>query len=289
MKERNEMKSKCLGTVFFFLGFMLFITVSTSVAGVNMDLQHKLTMDNAPLDVVASPDGKFVFILTAAGDIAVFDRKGILQNKIHVGNQVDQIKMDPQGDRLFLTSRSEKTVRIIALDFFVEIDTENSPAKGPRNAPVVLAVFSDFQCPYCARLSPELEQLLKQFPKSVKVVFKNFPLSSHKFAKKAAAAALAAECQGKFWEFHDELFKNYRNLDDKKINEIALKVGLNEAQFNADRHNPETLAKIERDYEEGQAIEVRGIPAIFMNGRRVNNRDIKDLPDMIKKELKKTH
>lgn len=129
--------------------------------------------------------------------------------------------------------------------------------------------------------------MLKKHPKSVKVAFKNFPLSSHKFAKKAAAAALAAECQGKFWEFHDELFKNYRSLNDKKINDIALKVGLNEAQFNKDRQDPEILAKINRDYEEGQKLEVTGIPAIFMNGRRIGNRDIKKLPSMVAKELKK--
>ena len=130
--------------------------------------------------------------------------------------------------------------------------------------------------------------MLKQYPKSVKIVFKNFPLSSHKFAKKAAAAALAAECQGKFWEFHDELFKNYRNLNDKKILDIALKVGLNETQFNKDRQDPEILAKVNRDYEEGQKIEVTGIPAIFMNGRRIENRDIKKLPSMVAEELKKT-
>lgn len=130
--------------------------------------------------------------------------------------------------------------------------------------------------------------MLKQYPKSVKIVFKNFPLSSHKFAKKAAAAALAAECQGKFWEFHDELFKSYRNLNDKKILDIALKVGLNEAQFNKDRQDPEILAKVNRDYEEGQKIEVTGIPAIFMNGRRIENRDIKKLPSMVAEELKKT-
>ena len=130
--------------------------------------------------------------------------------------------------------------------------------------------------------------MLKQYPKSVKVVFKNFPLSNHKFAKKAAAAALAAECQGKFWEFHDELFKNYRNLNDKKIDDIALKVGLDEAQFNTDRKNPEILGKIKGDYEEGQKIGVKGIPAIFMNGRRINNRDVKDLPKMVEKALKKT-
>ena len=139
------MKLKCLGLVFLFMGFMLFAAVSTPFAGVKMDLQHKLTLNNPPLDVVATPDGKFIFVLTDTGDISVFDQKGILQNKIHVGDQVDQIKMDPQGKRLFVTSRSKKAIQIIGLEFFVEIDTADSPIKGPRNAPVVLAVFSDFQ------------------------------------------------------------------------------------------------------------------------------------------------
>ena len=137
-------------------------------------------------------------------------------------------------------------------------------------------------------MSPKLEQLLKQYPKSVKVVFKNFPLSNHKFARKAAAAALAAERQGKFWEFHDELFKHYRNLNDKKIFDIAQKMGLNEAQFNKDRQDPEILGKINLDYEEGQKIEVKGIPAVFMNGRRVKNRDMRNLRDMVEKQLEKT-
>jgi len=130
--------------------------------------------------------------------------------------------------------------------------------------------------------------LLKQYPKSVKVVFKNFPLNSHKFAGKAAAAALAAERQGKFWEFHDELFKHYRNLNDKKILDIAQKMGLDEAQFNKDRQDPEILGKSNLDYEEGQKIEVKGIPAVFMNGRRIKNRDMRNLKDMVKKQLEKT-
>jgi len=130
--------------------------------------------------------------------------------------------------------------------------------------------------------------LLKQYPKSVKVVFKNFPLSNHKFARKAAAAALAAERQGKFWEFHDELFKHYRNLSDKKILNIAQGLGLDVDQFNKDRMDPTILGKINLDYEEGQKIEVKGIPAVFMNGRRIKNRDIRNLKDMIEKQLEKT-
>jgi len=130
--------------------------------------------------------------------------------------------------------------------------------------------------------------LLKQYPKSVKVVFKNFPLSNHKFARKAAAAALAAGRQGKFWEFHDELFRHYRTLNDKKITVIAQKLGLDEARFNKDRQDPVILKKINLDYEEGQKIEVKGIPAVFMNGRRIQNRDMKNLKAVVEKQLEKT-
>ncbi len=118
---------------------------STSFAGVNMDLQHKLTMDNPPVDMLATPDGKYIFVLTDKGNISIFDQNGVLLNKIHVGDKAEQIRMDPQGTRLFVTSASEKSVQVFALDFFVEINTAGAPSKGPQNAPVVLAVFSDFQ------------------------------------------------------------------------------------------------------------------------------------------------
>lgn len=130
--------------------------------------------------------------------------------------------------------------------------------------------------------------MLKKNPKTVKVVFKNFPLRNHRFAAKAAAAALAAGRQGKFWEFHDELFKNYGQLSDKKINEIAQKLGLNEAHFKKDRKDPLILAKVREDYQEGINSGVRGVPAVFVNGRRVRSRNVQGFQDIIEKELKKT-
>lgn len=130
--------------------------------------------------------------------------------------------------------------------------------------------------------------MLKKYPESVRIVFKNYPLKNHKFATKAAAAALAAGRQGKFWEFHDELFKNYRRLSDKKFNEIARKLGLNETQFQEDRKAPEIVAKVQADYQEGSDIGVRGIPAVFVNGRRISNRDLRTIGSIIEKEIKKT-
>jgi protein-disulfide isomerase len=132
-----------------------------------------------------------------------------------------------------------------------------------------------------------LEQVLKKYPQSVKLVFKNFPLRNHRFAAKAAAAALAANRQGKFWEFYDELFKNYNRLSDKKISEIARKLGLNEAQFKRDRKDPLILAKIRKDYQEGMKLGVKGIPTVFVNGRRVRSRSVQGFQAIIERELKK--
>lgn len=138
------------------------------------------------------------------------------------------------------------------------------------------------------RLWPILEQVLKRYPESVKIVFKNYPLKNHKFATKAAVAALAAGRQGRFWEFHDELFANFRRLSDKRLNEIANKLHLDEAQFQEDRKDPEIVAKVQADYQEGVKIGVRGIPAVFVNGRRISNRDLKTIGPIIEKELSKT-
>ena len=130
--------------------------------------------------------------------------------------------------------------------------------------------------------------MLNKYPESVGIVLKNYPLRNHKFAAKAAIAALSAGRQGKFWEFHDELFKNYRQLSDNKLNEIARKLDLNEAQFQEDRKNPEIVAKVQGDYRDGRKIGVIGIPAVFVNGRRISNRDLYTLGSIIEKEIKKT-
>ena len=130
--------------------------------------------------------------------------------------------------------------------------------------------------------------MLKKYPESVRIVFKNYPLKNHEFAAKAAIAALAAGRQGKFWEFHDELFKNYRQLSDKKLNEIAIKLDLNETQFQEDRKDPELVAKVQADYQEGRKIGVIGIPTVFVNGKRIRNRDLHTLGSIIEKEIKKT-
>ena len=134
---------------------------------------------------------------------------------------------------------------------------------------------------------PVFEQVLEKYPQDVKVVFKNFPLRNHKFAMKAAVAALAADSQGKFWEFHDLLFKNYNKLSDQKIQEIAQAVGLNLEEYEKKKKDPATERRIKQDLSDGRQAGVRGTPTIFINGIRLRDRSLNGFQAAIDKQLQK--
>ena len=134
---------------------------------------------------------------------------------------------------------------------------------------------------------PVLEQVLEKNPNQVKLVFKNFPLRNHKSAMPAAIAALAAEKQGKFWEFHDLLFKDYNRLNEQKIKEIAQQLNLDMEKFEKDRKDPRIRAMINRDVSEGNRVGVRGTPTVFINGRLLRNRNPAGFQELIEKALKK--
>ena len=129
--------------------------------------------------------------------------------------------------------------------------------------------------------------MLKKYPNELKLVVKHFPLRNHKYAWKAAIAALAASEQDKFWPFHHKLFKNYKSLNDSKIQEIATEIGLEMDKFNRDLKSPEIAALIKRDLENGNQVGVRGTPTIFINGKSVTKRNLKGFSEMIDAELKK--
>ncbi len=134
---------------------------------------------------------------------------------------------------------------------------------------------------------PVLEQVLEKYPKEVKIVFKHFPLNNHKFAKKAATAALAAGSQGKFWEFHDLLFKNYNRLNDKKIRNIAIKLGLDMVKFDKKTKDPLIQERISQDLWDGNSADVRGTPTVFINGKSLRDRTLPGFQKVIDRELEK--
>jgi len=135
-------------------------------------------------------------------------------------------------------------------------------------------------------LEPLLQQVLGQFPKEVKVVQKNFPLSMHKFSRAAALAALAAGDQGKYWEYHEKLFQNYNTLSDSKFLEIAQEIGLDMDAFKKSLADPRHQAELARDIEDGRMAGVTGTPTIFVGGRKLNNRSLEGFKALIDAELK---
>lgn len=134
---------------------------------------------------------------------------------------------------------------------------------------------------------PLLEQVLEKYPAEVKLVFKNYPLKNHKFARQAAIAALAAGKQGKFWEFHDLLFKNYNSLNAPKIREISQQLNLDLEQFAKDQKDRQVLAMINQDISDASNAGVRSTPTVFINGKRLRNRNLTGFQALIDKELKK--
>jgi protein-disulfide isomerase len=127
--------------------------------------------------------------------------------------------------------------------------------------------------------------VLEKYPKEVKLVMKNFPLPSHSFARKAAIAALAAGKQRKFWEMHEKLYANQKELSDAKVEAIARELGLNMEQFNKDLKDPSLGALVDRDISNGRQANVPGTPTVFVNGKLVNQRNL--LGMLIEEELKK--
>jgi hypothetical protein len=114
-------------------------------ANVEWDTIKTYNTEGMPMDVEISIDGKWVFILTEQSEILIYSQDGTLNGRIPVENSIDGIKPSPRGDILFLSSRKGKTVQIIAFDFIREINITGSPFRGPSDAAVVIAVFSDFQ------------------------------------------------------------------------------------------------------------------------------------------------
>lgn len=131
--------------VFLLVPVILLTLCPHSFALVDWDVKQTLKIEKTPVDVAVSLNGRWVFVLTAQGSILIYSGDGRLEDEITVGNHVDGIKVGPEQDILLLTSRKNKTVEILVLDFIQNLDVSNSPFKGPADAVVTVAVFSDFQ------------------------------------------------------------------------------------------------------------------------------------------------
>jgi len=272
--------------------FAILILAAPCQARVDWEVSSTLKTAADPLDIAASVDGKWTFVLVKGGKLLIYSEKGTLEETIAVDPAMDRIASSGlQGanipDRVYLAGGKNKTVQTVNLEFSVPINIQGAPFLGPENAPVVIVAFSDFECPYCGTVGALFEEVLAKYPKEVKVVFKQFPLALHKQARPAALASLAAHRQGKFWEYHDLLFENQKNLSEAKYTELAKKLGLDPDKFNKDYKGQAGQQTLDRDMADAQIAGVRSTPSIFVNGRRLKERTIKELQQMITQELGK--
>ena len=152
----------------------------------------------------------------------------------------------------------------------VKIPVDGAPAIGPANAPLTLVEFSDFQCPYCVKAVPELHAMLKAYPTQVKLIFKQFPLERHSQAALAAAAALAAHKQGKFWPLHDAIFAQKGKLSREILLKLANDVHLDMQRFNADFNSAEIRKAVDKDRDDGETVGVDSTPTLFVGGKHYN-------------------
>ena len=129
--------------------------------------------------------------------------------------------------------------------------------------------------------------MLEKYPNEVKLIFLSYPLRRHRFAKKAAVAAFAARKQGKFWEYHDRLFKNYDSLSDQKFRQIARELGLDLERFEKDMNDLRIVARINQDIRLGAYMQPRvsETPSVFINGKESRTWTLEALRVAVEKEL----
>jgi len=151
------------------------------------------------------------------------------------------------------------------------IANSKGPSFGPTDAKVTVVEFSDFQCPYCSRAATAVDQIKEKYGTRVRFVFRQFPLPMHENARGAAEAALAANAQGKFWEFHDKMFQNQSKLTRDSLEGFAKEAGLDVAAFKKALDSKTYAAEVDSDMKLGESVAVNGTPTMFINGARVAN------------------
>src|SRR5215470_3006399 len=167
---------------------------------------------------------------------------------------------------------------------------EPSMVRGPAAAPVTIVEWSDYQCPFCRNAQEALARLRAEFPDTLRIVFKDFPLRMHPLAVPAALAARCAGAQNRYWEYHDMLFVAQPDFSREQLVGYARRLGLDVDAFSQCFDSRQFLDAIAVDQREGLAAEVRGTPTFFINGRKiVGALPLDEFRDAVRQALRETN
>jgi len=163
---------------------------------------------------------------------------------------------------------TDRSFDIAPFDERVEVDIGTAPRLGPAEAPVTLVEFGDYQCPYCGDAHITVKEVQSFYGNKLRLVYKQFPLAMHQYSELASEAALAANSQGRFWAYHDELYAHQDQLEPADLIDHAKRLGLDAAKLEADLTARTYREAVQHDVAQGKAVGVQATPSFFINGRQ---------------------
>jgi protein-disulfide isomerase len=196
-------------------------------------------------------------------------------------------QMTGQYDQVLAeVTRMEAQNKPLPADQAGKIAASDAPGYGPEGAAVTVVEFSDFECPYCSMAATSVTELKTKYGDRVRFVFRQFPLDFHKKAHLTAQASLAANAQGKFWEFHDKVFANQKSIERADLEKYAEEIGLDMGKFKKALDEGTYKDAVDADLALGKEVFVGGTPTMFVNGERVQNAtDVPSVSAMIDAKL----
>ncbi|MGH9511020.1 MAG: thioredoxin domain-containing protein [Terriglobales bacterium] len=180
-------------------------------------------------------------------------------------DHIREVRRVKARDAYLKSLREHSHIQVLLAPPTADVDVQGGNVRGPKDAPVTLVEFADYECPYCSKVDPVLQTMEKEYGNRLKVVFKDFPLPMHKDAEKAAEGAHCAGDQGKFWEYHDLLFSSHQ-VDVPSLKAHAAELKLNQAKFDACLDSGAEAAAVKKDQAEGTRLGLTGTPSFFVNG-----------------------
>jgi predicted DsbA family dithiol-disulfide isomerase len=202
-------------------------------------------------------------------------KKQIIAQKssVYRNNYMDRLK-DEANIKIFISRPS------------IDVSVDDDPMKGTKGAPITIIEFTDYQCPFCGRARPTVQQIIETYGDKVHYVLRDFPLSFHKDAKKASEAAQCAGDQDKYWEYSDKLWSNQRALTTPDLKKYAQELSLNQKEFDQCLDSGKFSDEVDKDMADGSKAGVTGTPSFFINGQMLTGaRPFEQFKEIIDMEL----